>query len=194
MSDYRVTVKVQNNNILSIIESKGYVSLLEFSKKTGFVYSTLCKLINMSQAPIDSSGKMRSTVYRLADILNCLPEELFSATQMETALETNKRTFEVEEAEMRFMLDSKSNTKSLEETVLETQRDKAISKALDTLTPRERKIIEHRFGLCEDGSEKTLRETAVHFDITSARVRQIEVKALRKLRHPSRGKELAEFA
>ena len=60
---------------------------------------------------------------------------------------------------------------------------------LRTLSPREEKIIQMRFGL-EDGSEHTLEEVGRSFDVTRERIRQIEAKALRKLRHPSRSREL----
>ena len=60
---------------------------------------------------------------------------------------------------------------------------------LRTLTPREEKIIKMRFGL-EDGSEHTLEEVGQHFAVTRERIRQIEAKALRKLRHPSRFRRL----
>jgi RNA polymerase primary sigma factor len=63
---------------------------------------------------------------------------------------------------------------------------------LKTLTPREEKIIKMRFGL-EDGSEHTLEEVGQTFAVTRERIRQIEVKALRKLRHPSRSHKLRVF-
>jgi RNA polymerase primary sigma factor len=61
-----------------------------------------------------------------------------------------------------------------------------------TLTPREEKIIKMRFGL-DDGSERTLAEVGQAFAVTRERIRQIEAKALRKLRHPSRSKKLRAF-
>jgi len=64
--------------------------------------------------------------------------------------------------------------------------------ALKTLTPREEKIIKMRFGL-DDGSEHTLEEVGQTFDVTRERIRQIEAKALRKLRHPSRSRKLRAF-
>jgi RNA polymerase primary sigma factor len=60
---------------------------------------------------------------------------------------------------------------------------------LRTLTPREEKIIKMRFGL-DDGSERTLEEVGQSFAVTRERIRQIEAKALRKLRHPSRARTL----
>lgn len=63
---------------------------------------------------------------------------------------------------------------------------------LGTLTPREEKVLRLRFGL-EDGRPHTLEEVGKEFDVTRERIRQIEAKALRKLRHPSRSKKLKDF-
>lgn len=63
---------------------------------------------------------------------------------------------------------------------------------LDTLTPREKKVLELRFGII-DGRTRTLEEVGSEFNVTRERIRQIEAKALRKLRHPSRSKKLRDF-
>jgi len=63
---------------------------------------------------------------------------------------------------------------------------------LDTLTPREEKVLRLRFGL-DDGRQRTLEEVGKEFNVTRERIRQIEAKALRKLRHPSRSKKLKDF-
>ena len=67
-----------------------------------------------------------------------------------------------------------------------------LSEILGTLTPREEKVLRLRFGL-EDGRPRTLEEVGKEFDVTRERIRQIEAKALRKLRHPSRSKKLKDF-
>ena len=67
-----------------------------------------------------------------------------------------------------------------------------LSEVLDTLTPREEKVLRLRFGL-GDGRARTLEEVGKEFDVTRERIRQIEAKALRKLRHPSRSKKLKDF-
>lgn len=67
-----------------------------------------------------------------------------------------------------------------------------LSEVLKTLTPREEKVLSLRFGL-EDGNPKTLEEVGKEFNVTRERIRQIEAKALRKLRHPSRSKKLRDF-
>ena len=67
-----------------------------------------------------------------------------------------------------------------------------LSEVLGTLTPREEKVLRLRFGI-EDGRTRTLEEVGREFNVTRERIRQIEAKALRKLRHPSRSKKLKDF-
>ena len=63
---------------------------------------------------------------------------------------------------------------------------------LDTLTEREQKVLRLRFGL-DDGRARTLEEVGKEFNVTRERIRQIEAKALRKLRHPSRSRKLKDY-
>ena len=73
-----------------------------------------------------------------------------------------------------------------------TMLKEQLIEVLDSLTPREQKVLKLRFGL-EDGRARTLEEVGKEFDVTRERIRQIEAKALRKLRHPSRSKKLKDF-
>jgi RNA polymerase primary sigma factor len=68
----------------------------------------------------------------------------------------------------------------------------ALNKVLDTLSPREKKVLTMRFGL-EDGKPKTLEEVGKEFRVTRERIRQIEAKAIRKLKHPTRARKLKDF-
>ena len=67
-----------------------------------------------------------------------------------------------------------------------------MEEVLTTLSDRERRVLEERFGL-NDGKPKTLEEVGKVFQVTRERIRQIEAKALRKLRHPSRSKRLRDY-
>ena len=78
------------------------------------------------------------------------------------------------------------------EAVINVSLKEQTALVLRTLTPREEKIMKMRFGL-EDGSEHTLEEVGLEFAVTRERIRQIEAKALRKLRHPSRSRKLRSF-
>jgi RNA polymerase primary sigma factor len=78
------------------------------------------------------------------------------------------------------------------DAVINVNLKEQTSQVLKTLTPREEKVIKMRFGL-DDGSEHTLEEVGQSFAVTRERIRQIEAKALRKLRHPSRSRKLRAF-
>ncbi|MGN0644946.1 RNA polymerase sigma factor RpoD, partial [Gemmiger sp.] len=78
------------------------------------------------------------------------------------------------------------------EAASQTLLKEQLAEVLKTLTPREEKVLRLRFGL-EDGRPRTLEEVGKEFNVTRERIRQIEAKALRKLRHPSRSKKLRDF-
>ena len=89
-----------------------------------------------------------------------------------------------------FLIDKRAASPS--EAVINLNLREQTAEVLKTLSPREEKIIKMRFGL-QDGSEHTLEEVGQHFAVTRERIRQIEAKALRKLRHPSRSHRLRAF-
>ena len=88
-------------------------------------------------------------------------------------------------------LEDKSAENPMDGAAFNSLRDK-IADVLDTINERERAVIEQRFGL-KDGNPRTLEEVGRQFNVTRERIRQIEAKALRKLRHPSRSKKLRDF-
>jgi len=82
--------------------------------------------------------------------------------------------------------------KSPTETATENMLREQLNSILETLTPREQKVIKLRYGL-EDSHTRTLEEVGKEFNVTRERIRQIEAKALRKLRHPTRAKRLVDY-
>jgi RNA polymerase primary sigma factor len=98
---------------------------------------------------------------------------------------------EEEDAHLGEFIEDKSSV-SPSEAAISINLQEQTESLLKTLTPREEKIIKMRFGL-EDGSEHTLEEVGHSFAVTRERIRQIEAKALRKLRHPSRSRNLRTF-
>jgi RNA polymerase primary sigma factor len=84
------------------------------------------------------------------------------------------------------------NTVSPSESVMSNSLEDSTRKVLATLTPREERVLRMRFGIGEN-SDHTLEEVGQDFEVTRERIRQIEAKALRKLRHPSRSKRLRAF-
>lgn len=87
---------------------------------------------------------------------------------------------------------SDQNQLSLYDKVSRELLKDVLNKVLDTLSPRERKVLAMRFGL-EDGKPKTLEEVGKEFKVTRERIRQIEAKAIRKLKHPTRARKLKDF-
>ncbi len=90
----------------------------------------------------------------------------------------------------QFITDSSQPT--LYDKVAKELLKDALNKVLDTLSPRERKVLMMRFGL-EDSKQKTLEEVGKEFKVTRERIRQIEAKAIRKLKHPTRARKLKDF-
>ena len=89
-----------------------------------------------------------------------------------------------------FIEDDKTQTPS--DSVTFIMLKEQLLSVLDTLTPREEKVLRLRYGI-DDGKPRTLEEVGREFNVTRERIRQIEAKALRKLRHPSRSKKLRDF-
>jgi RNA polymerase primary sigma factor len=85
-----------------------------------------------------------------------------------------------------------TNAPTLFDTASRELLKEQVEQVLDTLSDRERRVLEERFGL-KDGKSKTLEEVGRTFAVTRERIRQIEAKALRKLRHPSRGNKLRDY-
>lgn len=195
MSDYRVDIKVRNNNILKKLAECGYSSVGEFCRlndKKGWA-SSIGELVNMKRSPLDAQGNFIAIVNHMCDLLRCSPEDLFSDVQMTTAIDSNKRTIEVNEAEMRFMLENNSEPMFLEDQMDKDRLPSKIEELLSTLTPREAKVVSMRFGLGEYSHVHTLQEVAQSQNVNRERIRQIEAKALRKLRHPSRSEPLRDY-
>lgn len=192
MKEYRIDLKVRNNLILSRIEEMGFPSALSFCNKIDISYTQLMQVLNMRKSIYKKNGEIRDFIVKLCSALNSSIEELFSANQMEAELKTNKHTLEVNEAEMKFMLQNSNEVLSLEDGIFEEQKSKAIDNLLSLITPRERMVIEMRNGL-GDYDAMTLKEIGEKIGCGVERTRQIEAKALRKLRWPGRTEEIKNY-
>jgi RNA polymerase primary sigma factor len=152
---------------------------------------TINKLIRTSRQMVQELGR-EPTNEELAKRLQ-LPvskvRKVLRVAQEPISLETP--IGEEEESHLGdFIVDQ--NGISPSDAVINLNLQEQTAQVLKTLTPREEKIIKMRFGL-EDGSEHTLEEVGQNFAVTRERIRQIEAKALRKLRHPSRSHRLRAF-
>src|SRR5262245_39170440 len=152
---------------------------------------TINKLIRTSRSLVQEYGR-EPTSEEIAvrmDIPVQKVRKVFKIAQEPISLETP--IGEEEESHLGdFIVDQ--NGISPSDAVINLNLREQTAQVLKTLTPREEKIIKMRFGL-EDGSEHTLEEVGQNFAVTRERIRQIEAKALRKLRHPSRSHRLRAF-
>jgi len=114
----------------------------------------------------------------------------FKLTQQPISLETP--IGDAGDSQFGDLIEDRSSASPAERVITSNLRDVA-GDVLQTLSPREEKVIRLRFGLDTEGRERTLEEVGQDFQVTRERIRQIEVKALRKLRHPSRARVLKNF-
>ncbi len=152
---------------------------------------TINKLIRTSRQLVQELGREPSSeeIARRMDIPVAKVRKVLKIAQEPISLETP--IGEEEDSHLGDFIEDRQAV-SPSEAVIGVNLKEYTSQVLRTLTPREERVIKMRFGL-EDGSEHTLEEVGQSFQVTRERIRQIEAKALRKLRHPSRSRKLKAF-
>ena len=153
---------------------------------------TINKLIRTSRALVQELGREPTSeeIARKMDIPVSKVRKVLKIAQEPISLETP--IGEEEDSHLGDFIEDKSILNPSDAVVASNLRE-ITDEVLATLTPREEKVIKMRFGLGTTGSEHTLEEVGQHFAVTRERIRQIEAKALRKLRHPSRSRKLKAF-
>jgi len=152
----------------------------------------LNKVRNVSRELVRDLGR-EPTTEEIANRMGTSVEKVSKAlklTQQPISLETP--IGEAGDSQFGDLIEDKSTASPAERVITANLRDIA-GDVLQTLSPREEKVIRLRFGLDREGRERTLEEVGEDFKVTRERIRQIEVKALRKLRHPSRARVLKNF-
>jgi RNA polymerase primary sigma factor len=153
---------------------------------------TINKLIRTSRALVQELGREPTSeeIARKMEIPVSKVRKVLKIAQEPISLETP--IGEEEDSHLGDFIEDKSILNPADAVVATNLRE-ITDEVLATLTPREEKVIKMRFGLGNNGSEHTLEEVGQHFAVTRERIRQIEAKALRKLRHPSRSRKLKAF-
>ncbi|HEV2912157.1 MAG TPA: RNA polymerase sigma factor RpoD [Pyrinomonadaceae bacterium] len=153
---------------------------------------TINKLIRTSRALVQELGREPTSeeIARKMDIPVSKVRKVLKIAQEPISLETP--IGEEDDSHLGDFIEDKSIMNPADAVVASNLRE-ITDEVLATLTPREEKVIKMRFGLGTSGSEHTLEEVGQHFAVTRERIRQIEAKALRKLRHPSRSRKLKAF-
>ena len=152
---------------------------------------TINRLIKISRQLLQELGREPS-VEEIAEAMGLTPEkvrEVMKISQEPISLETP--IGEEEDSHLGDFIEDQEAVAPAEAASVMLLKEK-MQDVLQNLTERERKVLVLRFGL-EDGHQRTLEEVGQEFGVTRERIRQIEAKALRKLRHPSRGKALKDY-
>ena len=157
------------------------VHMVETINKLTRVHRQLTLELNREPTEEELAKKMNTSVEKIRDI--------YKISQEPVSLETP--IGEEDDSHLGDFVPDERNMSPEEYATNEMLKDE-ISEILLTLTEREEKVIRLRFGL-EDGKSRTLEEVGKMFNVTRERIRQIEAKALRKLRHPSRSRKLKDY-
>ncbi|MHC1723633.1 MAG: RNA polymerase sigma factor RpoD [Aminipila sp.] len=152
---------------------------------------TINKLIRISRQLLQEYGREPSPeeIAKEMDISEEKVREILKIAQEPVSLETP--IGEEEDSHLGDFIPDEDVPAPAEAAAFSMLKEQLVE-VLDTLTEREQKVLKLRFGL-EDGRARTLEEVGKRFDVTRERIRQIEAKALRKLRHPSRSKKLKDY-
>jgi RNA polymerase primary sigma factor len=153
---------------------------------------TINKLVKTSRALVQEFGRepTNEEIAERVDMSVAKVRSVFKMAQQPVSLETP--IGEEEDSHLGDFIEDKSGSNPSESVVASNLRE-ITDEVLATLSPREEKVIKMRFGLGAQGEEHTLEEVGEDFSVTRERIRQIEAKALRKLRHPSRARLLKPF-
>jgi RNA polymerase sigma factor (sigma-70 family) len=193
VKEYRVKVTVRNNLLLSAIEDAGFVGwgqLSAFARHAGVQITTLQSLVAMRTPPINDSGEFSQIAKTVMEVLGAAPLDLWTDKQLTTRLNRNTGEFYVDEKALHAMIESNIQAMTLpdpSDVAEQSQLANAVQDVLKTLTDREQQVLALRL------KDETYDDVGKHFDVTRERVRQIEAKAFRRLRMPSRSRQLRKF-
>ena len=157
------------------------VHMVETINKTIRVSRQLLQELGHDPSAEEIAEEMNMPVEKVRDILKIAQEPVSLETPIGEEEDSHLGDFIPDE-------DASEPSEAASFSLLREQ----LEEVLDTLAPREKKVLELRFGIV-DGRTRTLEEVGKEFNVTRERIRQIEAKALRKLRHPSRSKKLRDF-
>ncbi len=157
------------------------VHMVETINKVIRVNRQLLQELGHDPTPEETAKEMNMPVEKVREILKIAQEPVSLETPIGEEEDSHLGDFIPDE-------DASEPAEAASYTLLKEQ----LIEVLATLTPREEKVLRLRFGI-EDGRTRTLEEVGKEFNVTRERIRQIEAKALRKLRHPSRSKKLKDF-
>jgi len=191
MKEFRLKVSVRNNLLLSAIEAQGYTSVAEFERACELGSGSINNLVAMREAPILQSGEFSQKAKLVMEVLGAAPTDLWTEQQLTIKLKTNTGERAIDASLVQHLLEQKNRNDYLpspEDLLLAAETSAIVNEVLGTLNPREKEVLHERFN-----NDSTLDEVGKIHGVHKERVRQIEAKALRKLRDTKRAPILKEF-
>lgn len=176
MADYQLKVSIRNGRILEAIKAAGCRSVRQFAMQNGLNTNVLLKLIGFRHTVVGQDGRLTRHAQALCDALCALPEDLWTDEQLWANLPHSSWTFDLSRDQAQAL----SEGRPMEEW-LDLER---VPKMLERLSDRERAVVEKVVM-----QEKYLHEAGADMGVTRERIRQIEGRALRKMRAPVRDAE-----
>jgi len=203
--EIRLEIKSRNNLVLMKMEEKGIRTVTELGRRANLpnhIKQRIADIINFKVSPLKPVGNglkaWKNGVIEISEVLECTPEELFPDNLKNVRISRDVKVFtEVSLQDFKRLggllpKQLVANTDP-EKSLMVNKFEDLLDRSLKMLSPREEMVLKLRFGL-EDGEEHGFEEIAEKFGISRERVRQIESKALRKMRHPARSRTLGKMA
>lgn len=182
MKPYRIKVSIRNNLLLNAIEEQGYPTVAAFERAMGVSSGRMNALVSMRVAPLLDSGEFSKEAKMAMEVLGAAPTDLWTEQQLTIKLNRNSGEREIDADLVHHLLEQRSQMEYLpspEDHLLERETNQLVDDLLNTIRPREKDVLISRFQ-----NDETYEEVGKKMNVSRERAREIEAKALRKLRHP----------
>lgn len=196
INDLRVEMRLKNSRLYNYIY-KNYKTVGAFCEKNNLSPITISGLLNLRYSIRKKNGNYTETVEKISIACETYPEILFpddiyGLDVTKKAIEIPVSNLNLEQKEQMYLTMEQGYIEEHENKILEENVKEKLQEVLGTLPPREQEVLKMRYGL-GGGKVFTLQETGLYFNVTRERVREIEAKALRRLRHPKRNRKIRDY-
>lgn len=178
--DYIVQVKIKNGPLLRALRNSKFKTAKALADAAGCTYQVLIDYLALRRAPIGRRGQWSENAILIAGALKLPPDCLWPEQHLEKALKRARGEVEMSADEIKQIV-APEESRNAEQMLIENQEGRILHELLARrLSPREERVIRQRFGF--DGEPKTLEEVAQEQGVNKERIRQIEARAIRRLR------------
>jgi RNA polymerase sigma factor (sigma-70 family) len=193
--EYRVDVAIKNGYLYQLMEIHGIDSIMQLSKKTEVQYTSLIKYANLQEPAYNKNGELKSAVKKLCRYFDCKAEDIFPHEHLFAPLAENKVSKYYGKEQIDKLIYQAQIQQEQQDPLFMLERDQDdenitgfVSKALsDCLNDREKQVIRMRFGLNKKEKLSSQDDVGLALNVSGERVRQIEHRAMRKMRDHIRG-------